>query len=304
MRKQARPAFTLVEALVVIAIIGILVGLILPAVLQARNAAARASCLNNLKQIGLALHHYHDVHGQLPPLPVRKGNQADPNAILGWMALILPQIEQDPLYRTSVEACAIDREPRHDPPHVGFSTVIRGYVCPSDSRLLEPLTDDLGRRAGHTSYVGIGGIIRPGAKRGMQGALGGGPGCRLTDIRDGTSTTLMAGERPPPDSLQAGWWYPIFQMSARGFQGPNNTLILGNTALSVFPWDDGCILRGVTFGPGRLDNPCDRYHLWSLHAGGANFLFADGSARYLPYSAEPLMFALGSRDGGEVVDVP
>jgi prepilin-type processing-associated H-X9-DG protein len=113
----------------------------------------------------------------------------------------------------------------------------------------------------------------------------------------------MVGERPPPDSLQAGWWYPEYWRYPEGLRGPNNTLIFGTVHL--YPDDPTeCVAGKRTFGPGRSDNPCDRYHLWSFHPGGANFLFADASARFLPYAAEPLMMALGSRNGGEVVELP
>jgi prepilin-type processing-associated H-X9-DG protein len=312
MNRRPRSAFTLIETLVVIGVIGIVVGLLVPAVQSARDAAARISCLNNLKQIGLALHHYHDIHHQFPPLPVPSPISRDPNARLGWMALILPQMEQEPLYQASVQACQIDsnflHDPPHidDPPHIGFSTVVRSYACPSDSRLLTPLTDSFGVRATFTSYIGIAGTRPPpGATMGLVGVFPGSPGCRLSDIRDGTSQTIMVGERPPPDSLQAGWWYPIFHKLRTGFRGPNNFLLLGNTAYDYEGEEnEGCILSKEAFGPGRLDNPCDRFHLWSLHRGGANFLFADGSARYLPYSAEPLVMAMGSRSGGEVVELP
>ena len=106
----------------------------------------------------------------------------------------------------------------------------------------------------------------------------------------------MVGERPPPDSLQAGWWYPGYLAVGAGFRGPNNGITLGGPILTV---GDPCVLRGVGFGPGRLDNPCDRYHIWSLHTGGANFLLCDGSVRYFAYSAEPVIFEMSSKNGGE-----
>ncbi len=298
-----RPGFSLVELLAVVGVMGILIGLLLPAVQRAREAALRVSCLNNLKQIGLALHHFHDSQGRLPPLPVRSAVRQDPNAVLGWMALILPQMEQEALYRASAEACRSDPAPLHNPPHVGLATVVRTYVCPSDGRLLTPRTDRFGVRASFTSFIGIMGTLPPRAKTGQPGVLGDSPGVRLSEITDGTSQTLMAGERPPPDSLQAGWWYPGFWRDGVGLRGPNNGLLFG--AAHVFPDDPSeCGAGKRTFSPGRTDNPCDRYHLWSLHSGGGNFLFADASARFLPYSAEPLMMALGSRNGGEVVHLP
>jgi len=297
---RPRSGFSLVELLVVIGLMGILIGLTLPAVQQVREAAGRLSCLNNLKQVGLALHNYHTTHRQLPPLKVPRSS-SDPNALLGWMALILPQMEQEALYRTSVVACQLDRDPSHDPPHVGFTTVVGTYVCPDDGRLSSALTDRFGVRAAYTSYIGIGGSVPPGALRVLAGTLGFSPGIRLSQITDGTSQTIMVGERPPPDTLQAGWWYPHYVGSGTDHHGPNNRLILGPIRLFS---DDPCGVGKGTFGPGRTDNPCDRFHLWSLHPGGANFLFADGSAHFLSYSAEPLMYALGSRSGGEVVELP
>jgi prepilin-type processing-associated H-X9-DG protein/prepilin-type N-terminal cleavage/methylation domain-containing protein len=303
MKRKCRSGVTLVELLVVLGIIGILLGLTLPAVQQAREAAGRVACQNNLKQVGLALHNFHDAHGQFPPLPVVPGSNADPNAILGWMALILPQMEQDAFYQDSVLACRLDPDPLNDPPHVGLATVVKSYVCPDDGRLLAPLPDPFQVRAAFTSYIGTAGAIPPGAHVGLPGILGSEPGCRLTDVTDGTSQTIMVGERPPPEALLAGWWYPAEQLYGmdEGYRGPNNVIWFGSG--TSFALEDGCIVR-VAFGPGRLDNPCDRYHLWSLHPGGANFLFADGSVRFLPYSAASLMMPLATRNGGEVIDLP
>jgi prepilin-type processing-associated H-X9-DG protein len=111
----------------------------------------------------------------------------------------------------------------------------------------------------------------------------------------------MVGERPPPDSLQAGQWYSR-QWALEKFGGPDITMVTGQGLLFVD--DRECINAESIFGPGRTDNPCDRLHYWSLHPGGANFLFADGASRYLPYSAKNLMMALASRNGGEIVEIP
>lgn len=295
-----RRAISLVEVLVVIGIIGVLVGLTLPAIQQSRASASRLGCQNSMKQIGLALHNYHDSHGGLPPRP-SPAPAGDPNATLGWMALILPQIEQGDLYRTSAEACRIDPNPLHNPPHLALSVVVQSYVCPADGRLSSPLTDQSGIRAAFSSYIGIGGIVPAGRSRGFNGAFAGPTGTRFSEVTDGLSQTIFVGERPPPDSLQAGWWYPAAQGYSDDFRGPNNTIALGG--LLIFAGDPCQKIQRV-FGPGRTVNPCDRFHLWSLHPGGGNFLLGDGSVRYLSYSAEPLVISLASRDGGELVEFP
>jgi prepilin-type processing-associated H-X9-DG protein len=291
---------TLVETLVTLGIIGLLLGLIFPAVQRAREASVRAGCLNNLRQVGLALHHYHGDYRHRPPPPPKHHNprRPEPSIQLSWMTHLLPYLEQGELFTAGVVACQTDPNPLHNPPHVGLSKVIRTYVCPADARIQVPLTDRLGVEAGFTSYIGIDSTAPTRDKPGLAGLLGGFPGQRLDETRDGLTNTLVAGERPPPDSLQAGWWYPGFHGYGRGNRGPNNAIAIGGGPL---PHDRECQFGRWTFGPGRTDNPCDRYHLWSLHPGGANFLFADATARYVPYSAEPLIRSLASRSGGEVV---
>jgi prepilin-type processing-associated H-X9-DG protein len=127
------------------------------------------------------------------------------------------------------------------------------------------------------------------------------PGLRLSQIPDGAAYTLMAGERPPPDNWQAGTWYSrVILPGVYGpFVGPDNVLAVES---GIFPGDD--CAGPMRFGPGRTGNPCDRYHFWSLHRGGANFVFADASVKFLPYSTSPIMIALATRAGGEAVELP
>lgn len=298
MQGGSRSAFTLVELLVVMGVVGVLLALMVPAVQDARAAAARLSCANNLRQIAVALHNFHGTHHQLPPLLPRPGDGKDPNLCLSWMVSILPQLEQAALYRTSVAACERNSNSLINPPHVGFATVVPTYICPADSRLYAALTDSEMRTAAYTSYIGIAGALPRGDLVALPGPLGHPPGCSFRQISDGVSQTIMVGERPPPDSLQAGWWYSGF-VGAHNFHGPNNGLTLAAPKLFA---QDPCRITKGTFGPGRLENPCDRYHLWSLHRGGANFLFADGSVHFFSYAAEPLMIPLATRAGGEAID--
>jgi prepilin-type N-terminal cleavage/methylation domain-containing protein/prepilin-type processing-associated H-X9-DG protein len=296
---NSRNAFSLVELLVVIAVMGILLGLAIPAVQQARESASRLGCLNNLRQIGLALHNYHGSFGTFPPRRASK-DLRDPNYTLCWAALILPQIGEAGLWATTETACRTHPVSSFDdPPHIGLATVIPTYVCPDDGRLDLPLRDSDGITGAYTSYLGVNGV-------GIQfnGVLGlppGFPGVSMKAISDGTSQTLMVGERPPPDTLQAGWWYtywhPIGLYANR--YGPDGGGAIDSLS-DVFDSCDG----PYPFGPGRTDNPCDRYHFWSFHPGGANFLLADGSARFFPYSARAIMVPLATRNGGELAQLP
>ena len=297
-----RAGFSLVEVLVTIGVISVLLGLTLPAVQMARDSAARTRCSSNLREVGLALHNYHSVHEILPPQrsgPVKGGGLGnDPNRLLAWWTLILPYIDQSALWTVSEQACLADSNPLHDPPHIGYSTVVRAYTCPADFRSNTPQLDlRYGKLTGLTGYIGVSGYPAVGP-----GVFGRSPGVTLTEITDGTSSTLMVGERPPPDSLQAGQWYSnVIDTSRDPEHGPD-----GHMAVSEphHPLDNTCRFAGRHYGPGRLSNPCDRYHFWSLHKGGSNFLFADGAIRFLPYSARDILPLLATRSGGEVAEMP
>ncbi|HMP02164.1 MAG TPA: DUF1559 domain-containing protein [Gemmatales bacterium] len=289
---------TLLESLIVIVVIMFLISQALPAIQRVRGAADRTSCQNNLRQIGQALHLYHGDHGRFPPAPPLV-DRFMPERQLSWLALLLPYIDQKPLYDQSVQACAISGNPMQVPPHVGAITVIRLYVCPTDSRLLAARKDDWGTLAAFGSYLAAsGGYSRVG--KGYAGTL---PGRSLAEVRDGPSYTVCVGERPPPDSGQGGWWYPNIAFDTRGHRGPNAELVLG-TVMPYLPFDPQCSLTYRSTGPGRTTNPCDRFHFWSLHGGGGNFLFVDGSVRFLAYSVDPILPDLISIDGGEMVTLP
>jgi prepilin-type processing-associated H-X9-DG protein len=129
----------------------------------------------------------------------------------------------------------------------------------------------------------------------------------ITDIQDGTSNTLMVGERPPSSDLILGWWFAGAGWNAAGtgdvilgvrdYQDPAVSGYDGSTA-------PACPVGPYHFGPGRVDNPCDTFHFWSFHTGGGNFVMGDGSVRFINYSADDLMPALSTRANGEVAVIP
>jgi prepilin-type N-terminal cleavage/methylation domain-containing protein/prepilin-type processing-associated H-X9-DG protein len=301
---RMRRAFTFVELLVAIGIVGILISLMLPAVQSTREAGRRTQCLNNLRQIAVALHLHDDVHGFLPPRPTDHPN--DPHDTLHWPALILAQMDRQPLWLATQQACFQDAVSHHHPPHIGHVTIVREYICPSDSRLRHPFSVDDYGPAAFGSYVGVAGSPRGGAY-----VAGGGllpapgmlvyhepSGSSLAAVTDGLSQTLMVGERPPPASLEAGRWYSRFLYGGAN-PGPDGILHIPAAGQLV---GDPCAPSETGFGPGRIENPCDRHHYWSLHPTGANFAFGDGSTHFMSYDAAPIMHAMATRSRGEKVN--
>jgi prepilin-type processing-associated H-X9-DG protein/prepilin-type N-terminal cleavage/methylation domain-containing protein len=293
-RRRGSLAFTLIELLVVIGIIGLLLALTLPAVQYIRATAARASCANNLKQVGLALHAYHDTSHTLPPgMSYQGGGEKYP--FMAWHARLLPYVEQQALWDVTMQAYARDSVFSDAPPHVGFVTVMRVFTCPADGRSSQLGLFD-GQPVAFTDYLGVEGIN----SGRMDGVLFLNSRIRFADVTDGTSNTLAVGERPPSADGWFGWWYAGLGQAGEG----SADMVLGVREKCYTYRAPGCPAGPYEYGPGRSDNMCDTFHFWSHHSGGANFLFVDGSVHFLPYSARPIMRALATRAGGETVSLP
>ncbi len=313
-RSSRRSGFSLIELLVVIAIIAVLIGLLLPAVQKVRDAAARTYCTSGLKQIGLALHQYHDTHGTFPPAIVDRGVAWDKFWEVSWLARILPYVEQQPLYENMVAAFQSQGNrpnPFRNPPHRGFSTVMPLYRCPSDSRqyvATRVVERTFVFTVAFTGYLGVNGQNL----RSLDGVLHWNSRVALRDITDGASNTVVAGERPPSWDLLFGWWYAGAAQWDLAFRPVRNTgsadVTLGAAEINVrsapIPELTACPIGPYTFQPGTIANPCSQFHFWSLHSGGSNFLFADGSVRFLNYTAASILPALATRNQGEVVALP
>ena len=209
------------------------------------------------------------------------------------MTRLLPYLEQDAVWRDALRAYSQDKW-FESPPHLPIlGHVLPIFTCPADGRTLEPWDFHV-FQVGLSSYLGVEG--RNQTRK--DGVLFLDSRVRFADITDGLSQTLMVGERPPSADGHYGWWYAGAGQSGDG----SADSVLG--VREVNAGEIGCPAGASIFGQGQLDNQCDCLHFWSLHPGGANFLFADGSVHFLPYSAEPLMLPLASRNGGEVVELP
>ena len=274
-----RRGFTLIELLAIIAIIAILIALLLPAVQTAREAAARGLCQNQLKQMGLALHHYHDQFGRLPAARYDATSFTGPKS---WVYRILPFLEQQALY----SAANADFK-------AASLTAVPLFLCPSDPRdLTQPFIGTVGAASGEFGLISYAGVIGTQVfiHQPTDGIFDTSQvlGWHLSDIQDGTSSTLLIGERPPSADLKWGWW---------GYSDYDN-LLATDCNYPVYP---NCPSPNL-YSPGDFDNNCDSEHFWSPHRDGGNWTFGDGSVRFIAYSGAAATVPLSTRSGGESVD--
>ncbi len=277
--KPAKQGFTLIELLVVIAIIAILIALLLPAVQQAREAARRTQCRNNLKQLGLALHNYHDTHGTLPPACVYSGYDTAPvhtatdQAAYGWGAFILPALDQSALFNqlnVSGRELHVLLQDANARPLI--QTRLATFRCPSDTgeelnNLRRFSNTAYGNTtAGTSNYVANLGTIWRGSQNWLNGrfdpygVIWASSRVRFSDIADGTSNTILVGERSWLDL--AGVW-----VGTRNYNGTGDVGLRQIAATS-----DAKINQGGADGTGGYS---------SNHTGGAHFLLGDGRVQFI-----------------------
>ncbi len=332
MRTSVRQAFTLIELLVVIAIIGVLIGLLVPAVQKVRDAAARMKCANNLKQIGLALQNHHDTNNRFPAGYVDRNT--DPNSTpdndvgpgWGWAAFLLPQLEQDNLYRQINFGQTVGMGANVQVSQAPLSV----YQCPADGlQQTFPVYDSSFSSPvamlAHGNYVGCNGWEEcfngaggnPQGGTGMDGLSGGlgsaGRGAfyrnsmtRIADVTDGLSNTIFVGERSGNHSPST--W-------TGALPGGRCPAWMANQPPTPYAPPPGPPYDNADFGEALVLAHCNATHLpsadfpifdpdtfYSTHTGrGANFLFGDGSVHFLTSGINPMTYQyLATVAGGEV----
>jgi prepilin-type N-terminal cleavage/methylation domain-containing protein len=311
-----RRGFTLIELLVVIAIIAILIALLLPAVQQAREAARRSQCKNNLKQIGIALHNYHDTLGVFPPALLNSGRYNNaayytaPNpGILnttGWVFL-LPYMDQVPVFnRYNFNACSSSSSPYSHPVQGNDSINADLYqlpmpllTCPSgveETRSNKPGTNDFyslrnGRRSNYffatgifTDYNANYGAYKSHTHHGnpSQGAFGNNGAARISDLKDGPSNTIIVGEAVGGQNEKTSWIYGPWGLN--GIHTCCHGRVLPGPANNLNHADWLTYRRDWHLNSAYGGNTAKKTYAWvfgSKHVGGAHFLMGDGAVRFL-----------------------
>lgn len=328
---QKRNAFTLVELLVVIAIIGILIGMLLPAVQYVREAARKTSCANSLRQQALALHNYESTYEMFPSAlclgegfgwgdaslerEVPPGGYDDfgfPNAgpLWSWSMRIAPYIDFGALYEDADLGAWPwwQQLPGNRGDVVGVRCPI--FLCPSDVRNSAVWRNGAGHEAMVTSYLGVNGRNQFKETGGQDGILYVNSQVTFGNITDGSSNTLLIGERPPSDNLLYGWQWAGIGASPSGSWFGTTDVVLGVHEHATLPGTGTPVTD--YFRPGEASDPSNlhRYHFWSSHPGGGQWAFADGSVRFLRYAIDnpggvelTLLEKLASRFDGEMVDL-
>lgn len=247
---RPRRGFTLIELLVVIAIIAILIALLLPAVQQAREAARRTQCKNHLKQLGIAIHNYHDTHNVFPPGSVNQTRSTTNYTMINAFVFILPYIDQGPLYQQWDFNQPVDHANNNN----AAKAPVSSYFCPS-----KPRPSTAGGNTAYGDYAVSAGTGQTNSTVAAQwkGLFNQNSNLKMRDVTDGTSNVFAIGEKRTVQQSLTSHQYRW------GWHACRNTTSHMNKNIDSATWDD----NDANFG--------------SDHVGGTYFVFADGAVRLL-----------------------
>jgi prepilin-type N-terminal cleavage/methylation domain-containing protein/prepilin-type processing-associated H-X9-DG protein len=308
-----RRAFTLIELLTVMAIIGVLTALLLPAVQQAREASRRLQCRNHLRQIGLALHNYCAQHGVFPPGDIDEGDSQREG--WGWGAMLLPLLDQAALYNAMNVTGQRLVDMLSGPDRLLSQTPLAVFRCPTDDTGPTMQTIPTNRHfdgdgtpgsaspasdffVATCNYAGVYGVELSGNQPQNDGVLFNNSSIRFRDISDGSSNTFAVGERDYKCGVAA--WIgsrnpPGTNAWGRHHNQGKINVRMNDTNTHLDPW-----CTGHPRGEGVCHN-CDE-GFGSLHEGGAHFLMCDGAVRFVGENINfGLYKRLGRRNDGKVI---
>jgi prepilin-type N-terminal cleavage/methylation domain-containing protein len=316
MIRNTRFAFTLVELLVVIAIIGILIALLLPAVQAAREAARRSTCSNNLKQLGLALHLYHDAFRVFPPGNLGSNTSVvNPAPRLTWALHLYPFIEQKAIYDTYDFGKEYYDPENASTEEKAAARVVSTMLCPTDPgarvRKWSPWQNNVMRYCARGNYAAFFGNISNGATRtGASGhlpAMFGYRPVRLAEVLDGASNTMALGENVRDRKMEGGYRGSYFSDYPGGAwiltrNTPNSPIADMLTTLMCGPSDNQPRINQPCAGVGDSDLAVASR---SYHPGGVQVVMGDGSARFVSETIGLRVWqTAGSIAGGEAETLP
>jgi prepilin-type N-terminal cleavage/methylation domain-containing protein/prepilin-type processing-associated H-X9-DG protein len=320
MSSKTKPGFTLIELLVVIAIIAILIGLLLPAVQKVRESAARATCQNNLKQLGIGLHNYHDPNNTLPS-NIRPS--ATGTVRVRWTTYLLPYIEQDPLFRSVNLNVNWHNSANLNP---GFATRLKLMECPSspNGTIIDGAPDtgwtNIVANGDYAGFYGVSpelvtlGLVPASTGRADNGAISKTTALNFNSFTDGLSNTLFLTESAGRPNVYrrgrlvttasgnnrvngGGWCRPASELNVLRGSSADGLSFPGPNAINV---TNGEVLGSY---PHPYYNVDGTSQIYSFHTGGVNALFVDGSVRFLRQSISiGALAAIISRDGGESIN--